>query len=100
MITGSPVEVQRPANFNDAVKKLGLEHALGSLRLMRTTPFNSSVSNENTNANLPTESQSIGRQEAVQGQDAQKIDSSAWVPLQLQLGLPLAPAELCDLVCR
>ncbi len=96
--TGSIVQVQRPANFDDAVNKLGLKHALGSLRVMQLTSPSVVTSDENVDvSNLPTDTQDSS---SASGQDAQKDDSSDWVPLQLQLGLPLAPAELCDLVCR
>ena len=57
--------LQRPANFDDAVKKLGLEHALGSLRFMRPTPATTSYSDENVNrVNLPTDSAQDSYQEA------------------------------------
>ena len=94
--TGAKVQLQRPANFDDAVKKLGLEHALGSLRFMRSTPAATSHSDENINrGNLPMDSAQASNEA-----DAGEKDDGDWVPLHLQLGLPLAPAGLCDLVCR
>ena len=93
--TGSVVPVKKPVHFDDAVHKLGLEHALGSLRLLKS-PSSSSHSSENVNtANLPTQHQTAQETTSQQG-----AEEGQWVPLQLQLGLPLAPAELCDLVCR
>lgn len=97
--TGATVQLQRPANFDDAVKKLGLEHALGSLRFMRSTPATTSHSDENVNrGNLPDSAQDSNEAGAVRG-DAGEKDGGDWVPLHLQLGLPLAPPGLCDLVC-
>ncbi len=99
--TGAKVQVQRPANFDDAVNKLGLEHALGSLRFMRPTPATTAHSDENVNrSNLPMDSAQDSSEEAAAGGDAGEKDGGDWVPLHLQLGLPLAPAALCDLVCR
>lgn len=104
--TGSKVEIQRPANLDAAIQGLGLEHALGSLRLMQFTHPATAPTNENVNvANLPagTAGDSSDRQEeaaVTQGGQSNDGNSSPWLPLQLQLGLPLAPAELCDLVCR
>ncbi len=99
--TGAKVQLQRPANFDDAVKKLGLEHALGSLRFMRSTPATTSHSDENTNrGNLPVDSAQASKEAAAARGDAGEKDDGDWVPLHLQLGLPLAPAGLCDLVCR
>lgn len=99
--SGAKVQLQRPANFDDAVKKLGLEHALGSLRFMRPTPATTSYSDENVNrVNLPTDSAQDSYQEAAARGDAGEKDDGDWMPLHLQLGLPLAPAGLCDLVCR
>lgn len=84
--------MERPANFDAAVKKLGLQHALGSLRLVNFDSSCATASNENVDvANMPTQAHQA---------DEQSADQGAWVPLQLQLGLPLVPAELCDLVCR
>ncbi len=98
--TGAKVQLQRPANFDDAVKKLGLEHALGSLRFMRSTPATTSHSDENVNrGNLPDSAQDSNEAAAARG-DAGEKDGGDWVLLHLQLGLPLAPAGLCDLVCR
>ena len=99
--TGSTVQIQRPANFDDAIQKLGLEHALGSLRFMTPTPTSNCLSNENVDvANLPPDVAKDQGQEGASGQHAGEKDDGQWVPLHLQLGLPLAPAELCDLVCR
>lgn len=99
--TGAKVQLQRPANFDDAVKKLGLEHALGSLRFMRPTPATTAHSDENVNrSNLPMDSAQDSSEEAAAKGDAGEKDGGDWVPLHLQLGLPLAPAALCDLVCR
>ena len=96
--TGTTVSVQQPADFESAVTKLGLQYALGSLRLMRC-PSVGHISFENVNtANLPAQSQDA--QEATVQQGLPGGNKPEWVPLQLQLGLPLAPAELCDLVCR
>ena len=98
--TGATVQLQRPANFGDAVKKLGLEHALGSLRFMRSTRATTSHSDENVNrGNLPDSAQDSNEAGAARG-DAGEKDGGDWVPLHLQLGLPLAPPGLCDLVCR
>ena len=93
--------MERPAYFDAAVKKLGVQHALGSLRLVRFD-FSSpaAASNENIDvANMPTQDQQ-GDKQSTASQEGQSDDESPWVPLHLQLGLPLAPAELCDLVCR
>ena len=82
---------------------MGLEHALGSLRLMRFTEPATTPTDENVNvANLPagTGADSSDRQEGAAAQQSDDDKGSPWLPLQLQLGLPLAPAELCDLVCR
>ncbi len=99
--TGAKVQVQRPANFNDAVKKLGLEHALGSLRFLRPAPATTAHSDENVNrSNLPADGAQDSNEEAAARGDAGEKDGGDWVPLHLQLGLPLAPAALCDLVCR
>lgn len=98
--TGAKVQLQRPANFDDAVKKLGLEHALGSLRFMLSSPATASHSDENVNrGNLPDSAQDSNEAAATRG-DAIEKDGGDWVPLHLQLGLPLAPPGLCDLVCR
>ena len=100
------MEIQRPSNLDTAIQKLGLEHALGSLRLMRFTEPAAAPTDENVDvANLPagTGGDSSDRQEgaAVQPIVQSDVDKGGpWLPLQLQLGLPLAPAELCDLVCR
>lgn len=98
--TGSTVSVKRPANFDAAVNKLGLQHALGSLHLVKFDSSCATVSNENVDvANMPTQAQQAEEQRGV-SQEEQSANESAWVPLHLQLGLPLVPAELCDLVCR
>lgn len=98
--TGSTVSVERPANFDAAMKKLGLQHALGSLRLVKFDLACATASNENIDvANMPRQAQQAEGQRGV-SQEEQSADESAWVPLHLQLGLPLVPAELCDLVCR
>ena len=92
--------MERPAYFDAAVKKLGLQHALGSLRLVRFDSSSPAASNENIDvANMPTQAQQGGKQSTA-SQEGQSDGESPWVPLHLQLGLPLAPAELCDLVCR
>ena len=92
--------MERPANFDAAMKKLGLQHALGSLRLVNLDSSCATASNENVDvANIPTQAQQANEQRGV-SQEQQSADQGAWVPLQLQLGLPLVPAELCDLVCR
>ncbi|KAL3158901.1 hypothetical protein ABBQ32_011616 [Trebouxia sp. C0010 RCD-2024] len=97
--TGSTVSVERPANFDAAMKKLGLQHALGSLRLVKFDLACATASNENIDvANMPRQAQQAEGQRGV-SQEEQSADESAWVPLHLQLGLPLVPAELCDLVC-
>ena len=99
--TGATVQVQRPANFYIAVEKLGLQHALGSLQLLKLDVDSSVPSNENVNmANLPAEVDSSDKHGAAEGQDTQEDEGCQRVPLQLQLGLPLTPAELCNLVCR
>lgn len=98
--TGSIVSLERPANFDAAVKTLGLQHAVGSLRLVKFDSSCATASNENIDvANMPTQAQQADMQRDVT-QEEQSADQSAWVPLHLQLGLPLMPAELCDLVCR
>ena len=96
------MSIQRPANFDDAVKKLGLQHALGSLRLIKFDSPTSSTTNENIDvANIPSEAQQSDSAQQSNASPAEKSDADGpWVPLHLQLGLPLAPAELCDLVCR
>lgn len=92
--------VEPPAYFDAAMKKLGLQHALGSLRLVRFDSSSPVASNENVDvANLPIQDQQADKQ-STGGQEGQLHGQSPWVPLHLQLGLPLAPAELCDLVCR
>lgn len=101
--TGSKIEIQKPPNLDTAIQKLGLEHALGSLRLMRFTDPSGTPTNENINvANLPaaTPEESDAKQEMQQSGQSDESDGGPWLPLQLQLGLPLAPAELCNLVCR
>lgn len=96
--TGSKIEITKPDNFDAAIEKLGLDHALGSLRLMRFKP---PATDENTNvANLPAGGSSQQAGNAEQTSNAKDGVSSPWLMLQVQLGLPLAPAELCDLVCR
>lgn len=101
--TGSKVEIQKPANLDMAIQKLGLEHALGSLRLMQFTDPPAAPSNENVDtANLPEAAagDSSDRQGGAAVQESDGSGGAPWLPLQLQLGLPLAPAELCNLVCR
>ena len=97
--TGSTVSVKRPANFDVAVKKLGLQHALGSLRLVKFDHPTQLVSNENMDVSkMPSQAQQA---DSTSQSAAGKADEDgAWLPLQLQLGLPLTPAELCDMVCR
>lgn len=98
--TGSTVTVERPVYFDAAVKKLGLQHALGSLRLVRFDSSSPAASNENMDVvNMPAPAQQADKQRTG-SQEGQSDDESPWVPLHLQLGLPLTPAELCDLVCR
>lgn len=92
--------VERPAYFDAAMKKLGLQHALGSLRLVKFDSPSPAASDENVDVgNLPTQDQQADKQSTA-SQEGQVDSQSPWVPLHLQLGLPLAPAELCDLVCR
>ena len=95
------MSVERPAYFDAAVKKLGLQHALGSLRLVQFDSSSAAASNENMDmANMPTQAQQADKQSTAASREQQSDDGSPWVPLHLQLGLPLVPAELCDLVCR
>lgn len=87
--------MEPPAHFDRAVRQLGLERALGSLRLLQAASP-SALASENVNtANLPPQSHAQAAQP-----ESGAADKGGWVPLQLQLGLPLAPAELCDRVCR
>ena len=92
--------MEQPAYFDAAMKRLGLQHALGSLRLVRFDSSSPAASNENIDvANMPTQALQADKQSGA-NQEGQSDDQCPWVPLHLQLGLPLAPAELCDLVCR
>lgn len=96
------MSIKRPANLDDAVKKLGLQHALGSLRLVKFDSLTSPVTNENVGvANMLSQAQHTDSAQQSAASPVEKTDAdSLWVPLHLQLGLPLAPAELCDLVCK
>jgi hypothetical protein len=79
---GSTEEVVIPAGSKEALEKLGLGGAVGSLRLLRsTTPRRRSV------ASFDTSETNISPEEI------------SWVPLAVVLGVPLHPLELCRAVC-
>ncbi|KAK9836344.1 hypothetical protein WJX81_007135 [Elliptochloris bilobata] len=80
--SGDVVKIAPPPVLSKALAELGLDRALGSLRLLQLDP--------------PQEATAPGDTAAVL---ARAAAAPAWTPLQARLGMPLQPLGLCTAVC-
>ena len=91
--TGDAVVLPPQPGVNRALQALGLQQALGAVRLLQLDASSAAVHAD--------EAVDAGNVPALRGQKEEGAqEGTAWVPLQLLLGLPLAPQALCADVCR
>ena len=76
-----------------ALQALGLQQALGAVRLLQLDASSAAMHAD--------EVVDVGNVPALRGHEGEAApEGTVWVPLQLLLGLPLAPQALCTDVCR
>ena len=91
--TGDAVVLPPQPGISRALQALGLQQALGAVRLLQLDASSAAVHAD--------EVVDAGNVPALRGQEEGGAQAgTAWVPLQLLLGLPLAPQALCADVCR